>query len=255
MLPEDTIKTLIREFLNDKRKKGEEVLFKKGVDGKPLTDFKKAKIYNEFSLQHELGIFFRDRLKEIDPDFKIHFERNVKDFYGDVHYDDSYFVKHEMDIVIFKDFDKDSEKYAIELKFPTNGAARKRMYQFVEDIKFMEQVANDLNFTKTFCLALISYSARGNLFRDDSKDERDKDEIYQYFRDSKEKLPIQKDFVNKDKKDRKTGKQIEYHIDGSYPINWENIGDSKYYYYLLETEKKRTGLITRKRGKKIKEYL
>ena len=33
-------------------------------------------IYNEFSLQHELGIFLREKLKT----FKVEFERNVKFF-------------------------------------------------------------------------------------------------------------------------------------------------------------------------------
>jgi len=34
---------------------------------------KSIEIYNEFSLQHELGIFLREKL----PDYRIQFERNV----------------------------------------------------------------------------------------------------------------------------------------------------------------------------------
>ena len=35
-------------------------------------------VYNEFSLQHELGIFLRDELKK--DTFRVDFERNVKFF-------------------------------------------------------------------------------------------------------------------------------------------------------------------------------
>lgn len=48
--------------------------------------------------------------------------------------------KKEIDIVIYKDCNENSEKYAIELKYPTNGAYPRRMFQCIEDIKFMEQV-------------------------------------------------------------------------------------------------------------------
>lgn len=40
---------------------------------------KSIEIYNEFSLQHELGIFLREKL----PDYRIQFERNVSYFTPD----------------------------------------------------------------------------------------------------------------------------------------------------------------------------
>ena len=46
-------------------------------------------IYNEFSLQHELGIFLRNKL----PGYKIQFERNVSFFTNDT---DT--IKKEIDI-------------------------------------------------------------------------------------------------------------------------------------------------------------
>ena len=67
-------------------------------------------IYNEFSLQHELGIFLRNNL----PEYKVQFERNVSYFFRNA---DT--KKKEMDIVIFKS--DMSERYAIELKYPKNG--------------------------------------------------------------------------------------------------------------------------------------
>lgn len=81
-------------------------------------------IYNEFSLQHELGIFLRKKLQ----DYRIQFERNVSYFTSD-----NKTIKREIDITIFNE-DK-SEKYAIELKCPLNGQYPEQMYSFVKDIK------------------------------------------------------------------------------------------------------------------------
>ncbi len=71
-----------------------------------LVENESIEIYNEFSLQHELGIFLRERL----TGYKVQFERNTR-FFGI-----SGTVKHEIDIVIYNS----NEKYAIELKFPVN---------------------------------------------------------------------------------------------------------------------------------------
>jgi hypothetical protein len=55
---------------------------------------KSIEIYNEFSLQHELGIFLREKL----PDYRIQFERNVSYFLIN-----SKTIKKEIDISIFND--------------------------------------------------------------------------------------------------------------------------------------------------------
>lgn len=60
-------------------------------------------VYNEFSLQHELGIFLREKL----PSYKIQFERNVKDFFRN-----KKTVKKEIDISVFNE--EKTENYAIE---------------------------------------------------------------------------------------------------------------------------------------------
>lgn len=119
-------------------------------------------IYNEFSFQHELGLFLRRELKG----YTIQFERNV-----------SYFsistqtIKKEIDISIFNE-DK-SERYAIELKHPLNGQYPEQMYSFVKDIKFMEEL-KESGFTKTAVVVLVSdrpfYEGRSN------------QGIYKYFR-------------------------------------------------------------------------
>ena len=86
----------------------------------------KIEVYNEFSLQHELGIFLRNEL----TNYKIQFERNTKFF------NITKTIKHEMDIVIYNE----SEKYAIELKYPQNGQYPEQMFSCVKDIKFMEEL-------------------------------------------------------------------------------------------------------------------
>lgn len=98
-------------------------------------------VYNEFSLQHELGVFLRQQLGH---QYKIQFERNVRYFYADANT-----IKKEIDIVIVND----KEKYAIELKCPRNGQYPETMFSCIKDIRFMEQVQS-LGFTATFCICL-----------------------------------------------------------------------------------------------------
>jgi len=86
-------------------------------------------IYNEFSLQHELGIYLRGVRQK-----KIQFERNVS-FFG---LSKSDFIKREIDISIFSE-DK-SYKEAVELKFPRNGQHPEQMFSFCKDIVFLEQL-------------------------------------------------------------------------------------------------------------------
>jgi hypothetical protein len=127
------------------------------------TQSNNIEIYNEFSLQHELGVFLREKLKE----HQIQFERNVSYFTWD-----NNTIKKEIDITIFNE-DK-SEKYAIELKHPLNGQYPEQMYSFVKDIKFVEEL-KDRGFNKTAAVALVSdkpfYEGRNN------------EGIYKYFRE------------------------------------------------------------------------
>jgi len=111
-----------------------------------FKDIKKneIEIYNEFSLQHELGIYLRLSL----PDYKVQFERNVSFFCKDIKT-----IKREIDIVIYTE-DK-RELYAIELKNPLNGQFPEQMYSFAKDIKFMEEL-KERGFTKTFALTKVS---------------------------------------------------------------------------------------------------
>ena len=71
-----------------------------------------VEIYNEFSLQHELGIFLRHRW----PTYRVQFERNVSHFGAAK----SGFTKRELDLAVFSP-DGKTLRCAIELKFPRNG--------------------------------------------------------------------------------------------------------------------------------------
>ncbi len=87
-------------------------------------------IYNEFSLQHELGIFLRTKISGC----KVEFERNVSYF----NFDKSNFVKKEIDIVISSPTGEHLS--AIELKYPRNGQVPESMFSFCKDIAFLEQL-------------------------------------------------------------------------------------------------------------------
>ena len=91
----------------------------------------KIEIYNEFSLQHELGIFLRNRLSR----YKIQFERNVS-YFG---FNKNDYVKREIDISVCNP-DKNLLYAAIELKYPRNGQYPEQMYSFCKDISFVEQL-------------------------------------------------------------------------------------------------------------------
>lgn len=155
-------------------------------------------IYNEFSLQHEMGLFFR----ALFPEYKVQFERNTKFFnIGNL-------IKKEIDIVIYND----NERYAIELKYPLNGQYPEQMYSFIKDIKFMEQL-KESDFTNTFCVTLV----RDKNFYQGSN----VNGIYAFFRAGK---PIT-DIIEKP-----TGSVKDtVHINGTYCANWKDFKDEKYY--------------------------
>jgi len=88
-------------------------------------------IYNEFSLQHEVGCYIRSVLS---TEFKIQFERPTE-FFGIAHHA---LEKKEIDIAVFSD----SEKIAIELKFPRNGQYPEQMFKACQDIRFLEQLCD-----------------------------------------------------------------------------------------------------------------
>lgn len=93
----------------------------------------RVEVYNEFSLQHELGIFLRSNT----PQLKIQFERNVSFFFGSK----SGFTKREIDISAYSSNAKELS-FAIELKYPRNGQHPEQMFSFCKDIAFVEELVS-----------------------------------------------------------------------------------------------------------------
>lgn len=162
-----------------------------------------VEIYNEFSLQHELGIWLRSVLP---VQYKVQFERNIR-YFG---IEDSSFIKKEIDIVIFNP--ARTEKHAIELKFPRNGQHPEQMYSSCKDIRFLEQLCEN-GFTS--CLFIMV--ADDPLFYQGDASKK----IYSFFRASK---PIHGQIC------KPTGSnQEQIDITGEHVIRWRHIkGQCKY---------------------------
>ena len=154
-----------------------------------LVAVDKVEIYNEFSLQHELGIFLRENLKG----YKVQFERNTK-YFGITGT-----PEHEIDIVVYNDI----EKCAIELKYPLNGQYPEQMFSFVKDIKFMEELKK-AGFDGTYCLTIVG----DKRFYSGQK----QDGIYAYFRGT---TAVHGEIM------KPTGKKDEMvPVEGKYRIRW-----------------------------------
>lgn len=176
-------------------------------------------IYNEFSFQHELGIYLRSKLYD---DYKVEFERNIKFFRDEECFQGSFkefpelneFEKREIDIVAY-DLDK-KIFHAIELKYPRNGQYPESMYSFIKDIRFMEQL-KDLGFDSTYCITIVDKESKP--FYEEC---RKNDGIYAYFRKGETisgKIP------------KPTGKKnTSVTIDGNYGIEWIDEGNWKRYF-------------------------
>lgn len=111
-------------------------------------------VYNEFSLQHELGIHLRTNYTK----YKVQFERNVSHF----GLAKAHFEKKEIDIAVT---DKTSGQpvCALELKYPRNGQVPESMFSFCKDIAFLEQLVQ-CGFKAGYFLAVaddpLFYSGR-----------------------------------------------------------------------------------------------
>ena len=98
-----------------------------------LVAARQIEIYNEFSLQHELGIHLRDRLRADGT--KVRFERPVSFFSLP-----GKFEKKEIDLSLTDASGGCS--VAIELKFPRAGQYPEQMFKACQDILFLEQLVS-----------------------------------------------------------------------------------------------------------------
>jgi hypothetical protein len=166
-------------------------------------------IYNEFSVQHELGIYLRDSLSTTLAGIKVQFERPVS-FFG---LERNRLAKKEIDISVFTS-DR-SVRYAIELKYPRSGQYPEQMFKACQDIRFLEQLANS-SFTRCFFVMVA----------DDSGFYEEKTVstgIYQYFRgrDFRGRVPLRGVIV------KPTGKKdLSVRLGGVYSIVWNDVNAS-----------------------------
>ncbi len=165
-----------------------------------------VEIYNEFSLQHELGIHLRHAL---EPDRKVQFERPVASFglRGS-------FLKKEIDITVFTPDLR--EKIAIELKFPRNGQHPEQMFKACQDIGFLEQVV-----AAGFDAGFFVFTADDHLFFGGP----DRTGIYAYFRAGH---CLQGTII------KPTGRKDEQvTINGRYSLLWQEVGSVLRYFCLV----------------------
>lgn len=152
-----------------------------------------VEVYNEFSLQHEIGIFLRTMF----PRLSVQFEKNISSF----GFNKVDFLKKEIDISISYEGRLIS---IIELKYPRNGQYPEQMFKFCEDIAFVEQVKN-AGIESAFFVAFVDDK---NFYSGNCGG------IYEYFRCGK---------TIEGRINKPTGKNAEdiyITIEGNYKILW-----------------------------------
>ena len=167
-----------------------------------------VEIYNEFSLQHELGGYLRSKLTR--DNYRVQFERPT-DFFG---IPSDQLLKKEIDIAIFS-HDR-THKAAVELKFPRNGQYPEQMFSACKDVAFLEQLVE-----RGFDSGLFVMAADDKLFYQGS----DTGGVYSYFRSGKPICGlIQKPTGAKDE---------SFAIRGSYILTWRKLPDLELRYACL----------------------
>lgn len=159
-----------------------------------------VEIYNEFSLQHELGLFLRN---EAPNSLKVQFERNVS-YFG---MEKEARQKRKIDIVVFSG-QRDDLVAALELKYPRNGQYPEQMFSFCKDIAFLESLVVS-GFRQGIFVAFaddrLFYEGRG-------------EGIYPFFRSGRELHgTISKPTGNK---------RDDVAIRGKYKVEWKPIRGS-----------------------------
>jgi hypothetical protein len=177
---------------------------------------KEIEIYNEFSLQHELGIWLRC------AGYKVQFERNISYFSGC--FDKDKMIKKEIDIIITNE---NNEKLAcIELKYPRNGEFPNQMFSFCKDIKFLEQLCSSDGFQKGFFLVIVDFESKG-FYKGKCSD--DMNPIYQYFRQEKDNTVLHGPIMYRGTIEQKD----PISLNGNYKVQWNDLNDIKLKFCLL----------------------
>ncbi len=157
-------------------------------------------IYNEFSLQHELGGYLRSVVAR--DKYRVQFERPAG-FFG---IPSDQLLKKEIDITVFSH--DGTHKAAVELKFPRNGQYPEQMFNACKDVAFLEQLVE-----RGFDSGLFVMAADDRLFYQGS----DTGGVYSYFRSGKPICGLVR---------KPTGARDEsFAIRGSYILTWRKLPD------------------------------
>lgn len=169
-------------------------------------------IYNEISLQFELGCYLRYHLS---GNYSIQFEQPVNKLFND--YQKYNFVKKEIDLVINDNVKK--TRFYIELKFPKNGQYPVQMYKFCEDVRFLEQLNSaDKNECCFICLVDDYLFYKGKLTEG----------IYGVFRKSESNPSY--GHINNTIDQYYSEKPLN--IQGNYNFDWSSIAKHENYRYM-----------------------
>jgi hypothetical protein len=179
-----------------------------------------VEVYNEFSLQHEIGIFIR----AMYPNRKVQFERSVSFFFPNAQ--KASFTKWEMDVAVFSN-DPANPLFSLELKFPRNGQHPEQMYSFCTDIAFLEELVL-AGFPRA---ALLIFADDPKFY--EGKLNEDSSPLYGFFRQGR---PIHGEIQ------KPTGRKDGFvTVKGNYTVKWQTIkGPLKY--ALVEVDRTSLGL-------------
>ena len=169
----------------------------------------RTEIYNEFSLQHELGIFLRNKFHSIHEykDYKVQFERNIS-YFG---MSNRSSPKSEIDISIFKDKTEDCLA-TIELKYLKSQNVPNPLFDVLKDISFME-VTTKHKFQEGFILVIADHQK----FYYEKKQKLLNKPPYPWFRKQFSNFGKNERIPNKI--DNKVGKKTwKFEINGDYKI-------------------------------------
>lgn len=221
----DKIETIIENFIQELKKGENYKLISAGH--KSANDYE-CNIYNEISFQHELGKYIEDKLSE--EGYKVFYEKNIYDTKEEKEEmerkQDDVCVKKEVDIVIVRNDNEKMEKYAIELKFSKGENARtpENLFDYIKDIKFMEFVKKEKEYTNVYNL-MIANSQKYYNHKLNKKILKNKYNIYEMFRKDTGEYYIPKKPNKIEKYCNPTGSENspKFILDKTYSGKWEML--------------------------------
>ena len=193
--------------------------------------FNQNRLYNEASLQHELGCFLRGK-----QNIPVSFEKPVGDYWKD--WEKKYTnktnnneengenktIKKNIDLVL----NYNSENIAIELKYPKKGDPENvEFWAFVTDIKFLEEMVYSNNCKIAKGYFIVVFDTTKKTLYDSTINTTSSYNIYNIFRKIR-KLEKEITYPFKD------GTEQPIKLEGVYEIDWQILENSKLGYLLIE---------------------